>query len=362
MDKSYTLLALMRTPELRTATLKHWLNKPNAVNDYPFNHQQYCTLTNTQPNWTLVKRDLNWLSKSPKRQLINLFDHNYPQLLKELPNAPLFLFAEGDLSLLHTTQLAIVGSRNPTRYGLELAKDFAEALSTQGVTITSGLAIGIDGAAHQGALHSSGKTIGILGSGLDTIYPKSHLRLAQDIVEAGGLLLSEFPLGTSPLAWHFPKRNRIISGLSQGVLVVEATLGSGSLKTAEYALQQNREVFAIPGSVHSPLSRGCHSLIQQGAKLVNNLDDILIELPRLTHTESKKAIYQDISDSTHYLDHKTLEIYPLLSYIGYECTSVDQLLEGTGLEVGRLSADLLELELQGYIAGVPGGYVRTNSR
>jgi DNA processing protein len=231
-----------------------------------------------------------------------------------------------------------------------LAHDFALALSQGGITITSGLALGIDGAAHRGALSGSGHTIAVLGSGIDCVYPKSHQGLANDILSAGGLILSEFPLGTAPLPWHFPKRNRIISGLSQGVLVVEATLGSGSLKTAEHALQQGREVFAVPGSVHSPLSRGCHSLIQQGAKLVNDLSDILTELPSLSRVTPSKV------------NQETLEISPLLRYIGYECASLDVLLQGTGLDIGRLSADLLELELQGYIASVPGGYIRVASR
>lgn len=359
-NKFYILLALMRTPELRAAMFKDWLMSAEPRSAPPFNNRQYCTMTQTQPDWRLVDRDFAWLNASAHRYLVALSDAAYPEALREIPGAPPVFLAEGNLSLLKTPQLAIVGSRNPTPYGTGLAQNFALSLSQRGITVTSGLALGIDGAAHRGALAGSGRTIAVLGSGTDTIYPKSHQGLADDILAAGGLVLSEFPLGTSPLPWHFPKRNRIISGLSQGVLVVEATLGSGSLKTAEYALQQGRDVFAIPGSIHSPLSRGCHALIQQGAKLVNDLSDILSELPILTTVGQAGVTCIGVNPTE--VKQQTLEILPLLKYIGYECTSLDVLLQGTGLEIGRLSADLLELELQGYIAGVPGGYVRVASR
>ena len=358
MDKLHCILALMRTPGLRAAEFRNWLISSSTAFQPPFNSSHCCTITHTQPDWQLVNRDLAWLKASHQHHLVTLSDDEYPEALREIPGAPPVLLAQGNLSLLKTRQLAIVGSRNPTQYGMRLAQDFGHALSQQGVTITSGLALGIDGAAHSGAL-ASGRTIAVLGSGIDSIYPKSHQGLAADIVAAGGLIVSEFPLGTSPLSWHFPKRNRIISGLSQGVLVIEATLGSGSLKTAEHALQQGREVFAVPGSVHSPLSRGCHALIQQGAKLVNDLNDILTELPSLG-TVGRSSVANFDTDSKKVVQ-QTLEISPLLAYIGYECTSLDILLQGTGLDIGRLSAGLLELELQGYIAGVPGGYVRVAS-
>jgi DNA processing protein len=360
MNKLHTLLALMRTPGLRAAELKNWLLSSSDESHPPFNNRQYCTITQTQPDWTLVNRDLGWLSASSHRYLVALSDDAYPEALRQISGAPPIFLAEGNLSLLKTTQLAIVGSRNPTRYGIGLAHDFSLALSQRGMTVTSGLALGIDGAAHRGALTGSGHTIAVLGSGIDSVYPKSHQGLAGDILAAGGLILSEFPLGTAPLPWHFPKRNRIISGLSQGVLVIEATLGSGSLKTVEHALHQGREVFAVPGSVHSPLSRGCHTLIQQGAKLVNDLSDILTELPTLSRVGQITSAA--LSVNSNEVNQKTLEISPLLRYIGYECTSLDILLQGTELDIGRLSAGLLELELQGYIAGVPGGYVRVASK
>jgi DNA processing protein len=356
INREYVLLALMRTPELRTTQLKNWLLSANHESHPPFNAQQFCTITQTQPNWRLVDQDFAWLNASKKRHLVALSDKAYPEALREIPGAPPLLLAEGNLSLLQTVQLAVVGSRNPTQYGKRLAQDFALALSQRGITVSSGLALGIDAAAHRGALAGSGHTIAVLGSGVDAIYPKSHQGLAEDILSAGGLILSEFPLGTSPLPWHFPKRNRIISGLSQGVLVVEATLGSGSLKTAEHALQQGREIFAIPGSIHSPLSRGCHALIQQGAKLVNEIDDIFTELPNISMLDA--SIVGDTPPDQGKVNQQTFEISPLLKYIDHECTSLDVLLQGTGLDIGRLSAGLLELELQGYIAGVPGGYIR----
>ncbi len=360
MNREYVLLALMRTPELRVPQLKNWLLSSKSAYSLPFNAQQFCTITQTQPNWALVDRDFAWLSAAKQRYLLTLSDETYPETLRAIPSAPPLLFAEGNLSLLKNVQLAIVGSRNPTQYGRHLAQDFALALSQRGMSITSGLALGIDAAAHRGALAGSGHTIAVLGSGVDAIYPKSHQGLAEDILSAGGLILSEFPLVTSPLSWHFPKRNRIISGLSQGVLVIEATLGSGSLKTAEHALQQGREIFAIPGSIHSPLSRGCHALIQQGAKLVNEIDDILTELPNSGMLSAFSV--GDVPSHQRKVNQQTFEVSPLLKYIDHECISLDILLQETGLDIGCLSAGLLELELQGYIAGVPGGYIRVASR
>jgi DNA processing protein len=344
MDKTRFLLALLRTQGVSASQLKAWLQDP-----------QLCPLKQMQTDWACVETDLAWLNAAANRFIFDFSDPIYPEILREIPGAPPILLAEGDLSLLKTPQLAIVGSRNPSRYGMSLAQDFSKALSQRGLTITSGLALGIDGAAHRGALAGSGRTIAVLGAGIDRIYPQSHRSLAEDILSAGGLILSEFPLSTEPLGWHFPKRNRIISGLSQGTLVVEATLGSGSLKTAAYAIQQGREVFAIPGSIHSPLSRGCHSLIQQGAKLINDVEDILSELKNFF------SLMPPSPPKTPTATQQPLEISPLLRYIGYECTSLDRLLAETGLDMGHMSAGLLELELQGYIAGVPGGYVRTST-
>jgi len=323
-------------------------------------------------------------------QETKITDTSYPELLRQIPDPPKLLMAKGNLTRLLDPQLAIVGSRNPTLYGASLAQDFAKTLSEMGFTITSGLALGIDAAAHRGALLGTGRTIAVLGTGLDRIYPKSHQRLADEIIEAGGLILSEFPLGASPLPWHFPKRNRIISGLSYGVLVIEATLGSGSLRTADHALAQGREVFAIPGSVHSPLSRGCHALIQQGAKLVNDVADVLVELqgfstavkrhldvdppvepgddrppkmgnaPSLGSGDSNLPL-QDRDRfplATHLSSPGSTGGSSLINHVGYDVTPIDTLIEATGYDIGRLSAGLLELELQGYIAGIPGGYIR----
>lgn len=228
-----------------------------------------------RPDWSGVDKDLAWLSHQ-QCCVVPITSKAYPPLLKEVPHPPPILFVKGQVSTLHSTQLAVVGSRRATASGLQIAKQWSRALAARGITITSGLALGIDGAAHQGAL-STGKTIAVLAHGLNQIYPRAHQALAEEIVASGGALVSEFPIGVSPLKHHFPRRNRLISGLSQGTLVVEAALRSGSLVTARHALEQNREVFAIPGSIHSPLSKGGHALIKQGAKLVESLEDILQE-------------------------------------------------------------------------------------
>ena len=218
-----------------------------------------------------------WLGAAPRRDWIALGDARYPNALLQTADPPLLLYTQGDADLLNTPSLAIVGSRNPTPQGTENARAFADHLGRAGLTIVSGLALGIDGAAHSGALAAGAPTIAVVGTGLDRVYPRAHRELAHRIAERG-LIISEFNLGTEPLAANFPQRNRIIAGLSLGTLVVEAALESGSLITAKQALEASREVFAIPGSIHSPQSRGCHALIKQGAKLVDDARDVLEEL------------------------------------------------------------------------------------
>ena len=312
----------------------------------------------SKPDWARVEEDLVWLSR-PDRHAITLHDPRYPTLLKNIPDPPSILFVHGDADLLSQWQIALVGSRNPTASGRDTAFDFARFLAEGGLTITSGLALGIDAAAHKGALAAQGKTVAVLGTGLDRVYPAKHRELAHEIASTGALV-SEFPLGTSPRAENFPRRNRIISGLSLGTLVVEAALRSGSLITARMAIEQGREVFAIPGSIHNPLVRGCHRLIREGAKLVETATDILEELGALAGVEATTKMI-----SAQETDHK-LELdsdYQLLfGSLGYDPIAIDVLIERCGLTAEAVSSMLLLLELQGQVESLPGGrYVRVGN-
>jgi DNA processing protein len=307
-----------------------------------------------KPDWKQVEQDLAWLADD-NRHVITLHDARYPSLLKEIPDPPCLLYLQGDPALLSAWQIAIVGSRNPTASGKKTAFDFAEHLSERGLTITSGLALGIDAAAHKGALSASGSTVAVVATGLDRVYPAQHKEMAHHIVE-NGAIVSEFPLGTSPRAEFFPSRNRIISGLSLGTLVVEAALKSGSLITARMAMEQSREVFAIPGSIHNPLSKGCHQLIRQGAKLVENAEDILEELGALALVTSEDALVS-LAPMAHEKDD---DYKKLFEYLGFDPISVDMLIENSGLTAEAVSSMLLLLELEGEVESLPGGrYVRT---
>ncbi len=313
-------------------------------------------------NWPEVDAELNWLEKE-NHYLVTILDEAYPNLLREISSPPLLLFVEGDAQLLKKSQLAIVGSRNPTPMGYKTAKEFSSFLAGEGFVITSGLAMGIDAASHEGAL-IHGQTIAVMGTGPDQIYPKRNKKLAEKIIEQGALV-SEFPLGTEPSRFNFPRRNRIISGLSLGVLVVEAALKSGSLITAKFALEQNREVFAIPGSIHNPLSKGCHNLIKSGAKLVENGEDILLELNELPLLNKgleggKLCRTQNSKKSDEKLDFSGLdmEYRNLLSCVGFETTAVDTIILLSGYTPETLSPMLLKLELKGFLIRVPGGYSR----
>lgn len=309
-------------------------------------------------DWPAVDRDLKWLEQ-PNCHLLTQGHTHYPSLLRHIPNAPALLFARGNISQLSNPQIAMVGSRQPSIYGKENAIKFAEHFSKLGFTVTSGLAFGIDIAAHTGALMGSGGTTAVLGHGLDRVYPKSHLAIAHKIVEEG-VLVSEFPIGVPPAPSNFPRRNRIISGLSLGTLVVEATLKSGSLITAKYALDQGREVFAIPGSIHSSVTKGCHQLIRQGAKLVERAEDVLEELGALINyvrpvgakIEAKATLCEDVAVGLNE------ELKNLLRYVSYETLPMDALAKRSGLTVSNTSSLLLELELLGHIVSVPGGYSR----
>jgi DNA processing protein len=302
------------------------------------------------PDWSIVDTDLAWLDQK-NNSVIKVSDSDYPALLKEISDPPPLLFVRGNPDLLSFPQIAIVGSRNPSKLGIETASAFALNLSQHGFVITSGLALGIDAASHQGALNANGFTIAVAGTGLDRVYPARHLGLATEIVNTGAMV-SEFPPGTLAKANHFPRRNRIISGLCQGLLVVEAARESGSLITARMALEQNREVFAIPGSIHNPLARGCNALIREGAKLVETTQDILEEF--------NQYIQQDKNNSTLILQSTLdLEQQTLLNRVMFSPTSIDKLVEDTGTSVETISSMLLILELSGYVeANAGGSYTR----
>ncbi len=305
-------------------------------------------------DWTAVEQALAWLGDG--RQVLTLNDERYPRLLAALPDAPLLLFVHGNVEVLATPQLAMVGSRNPTTLGEETAFAFAKSLAGAGLTITSGLALGIDAAAHRGALAGGGQTIAVFGTGPDRVYPASHRDLAHAIVDGGGALVSEYAPGTPPLPGHFPRRNRLISGLSLGTLVVEAALRSGSLITAQDATEQGREVFAIPGSIHNTLARGCHRLIRDGAKLVETAQDILEELaPQLRASlVAEEQINQELTP----LD---ADYRRLLDCLDFAPIAVDTLVERSGLTADAVSSMLLILELEGYVAAAAGGgYSRTS--
>ena len=360
-----TLLKTFLTPkEILLASREALLNAGASASLINYLHH---------PDWKSVELCLRWLEK-PQRYILPWGDTRYPMLLREIPYPPLILFVTGELSVLQQRQLAIVGARYPS---------------------PTGLARGIDGAAHQGALAANGTTIAVLGSGLDNIYPNCHQSLAQTILKKGGVLLSEFLPCSLPKAAHFPRRNRIISGLSLGVIVIEASLKSGSLITAAYALEQGREVFALPGSIRNSLSQGCHALLKEGATLIENCEDVVQGLSFLSNPISKrmvgnkalfdkstKKLVSTVEQGHEFIGHnkgqdrvlnKTDELNPaqrldiatldsqdikLVECLGFETTSVDTLIARTGLRVDKLLARLLTLELQGYISVVPGGYVR----
>ncbi len=308
-----------------------------------------------------------WLANAapqgPARAIVSLGDLRYPQALLDTEDPPLLLYLMGPALLLEHQPfpsdrcLAVVGSRNPTAQGAENARLFARALCGAGLTIVSGLALGVDAAAHEGALEAAtsagtmAATIAVVGTGLDRVYPRKNLDLAHRIA-AHGLIVSEYPLGTPPLPGNFPKRNRIISGLSQGTLVVEAALASGSLITARMAAEQGREVFAIPGSIHAPQSRGCHALIRQGAKLVESAQDVLEEL-KIPATTVPGLPQEGVNAPGAAASDETED--PVLAALGYDPIGLDALIARTGMDASTLQVALLELELDGRIARLPGG-------
>ncbi|MGY0218586.1 DNA-processing protein DprA [Endozoicomonadaceae bacterium StTr2] len=296
---------------------------------------------------------LQWRQK-PECELLFPFSTDYPQRLLEIHSPPPLLFIKGNPSLLNTSQVAMVGSRKPTPQGIENARQFACKLHEQGFTITSGLAIGIDGAAHQGALSAGGNTLAVLGSGLEYIYPRRHKRLAEEIIQQGAII-SEFPPDTPPHPTHFPRRNRIISGMSLGTLVVEASQKSGSLITARFALEQGREVFAVPGSIHNDQAIGCHQLIRSGAMLVHHPEQIVEELKGPLGIMTTAKPVQDFSSRVDALACSPEQRKILQALSAVSSYHPDELSVITGLEAQSLTTMLFELELEGLIKTVPGG-------
>lgn len=304
-----------------------------------------------------AEKALSW-AQDEGHHLITLACDTYPERLKNIETAPPLLMVKGNLEALSHPQVAMVGSRYPTSSGGQQAYDFAQQLSELGLTITSGLARGIDALAHQGVVDVKGSTLGVLGTGIDEIYPRANAKLADKIIEQGAII-SEFPLGTKAMRSHFPRRNRIVSGLSLGTLVVEATLKSGSLITARQALEQNREVMAIPGAIHNPQKAGCHFLIRQGAKLIETpeqvLEELSLQIGQQTSGFKDKNDCEKLNSTKLELQGEQLKVYDALDYDGLD---MESLVNKTRLDVGQLSMVLMELELAGILKQEQGVYAR----
>ena len=378
------LLKLLQIPQLGAQRIARLLSEVDfaqfcqydtrQLQQIGWNEKQIQRWFNPEMRW--LESALAW-AEQPNQHLLTLFDEEYPFLLRQISTAPPVLFVRGSLSSLSLPQIAIVGSRDFSAYGEYWAGYFAEQLVKYHLAVTSGLAIGIDGFCHQRAVEEQGITIAVLGSGLDQVYPARHKKLAEQIVESGGALVSEFFPNQPPLAENFPRRNRIISGLSLGTLVVEATLNSGSLITARYALEQGREVFALPNSVQNPYAQGCHKLIKDGAVLTETIEDILqaiqYQLPDQPWQQAlfepqqavEKALFfakVDMPNKINHLAKKLPELtacqQQIVEHISLEPISIDDLAKATALEVEMLLVELLGLELLGVIKQVSGGYVR----
>jgi DNA processing protein len=377
MDELNAWLTLMRVPGLHAGTLRQLLQHHSSVSALvrasPATLQAIGASTGAierlcAPDAESLERDRRWL-EHPAHHFLPIGSPNYPALLAELPDAPVGLFVRGDPDVLSLPQLAMVGSRNPTAAGSDNASQFAAHLAQAGLVITSGLAIGIDAASHRGAIEGGGRTIAVCGTGLDIDYPRANAGLAAEIASSGALV-SEFPLGVQAARSNFPRRNRIISGMTLGTLVVEAAVQSGSLITARLAAEHGREVFAIPGSIHNPLARGCHQLLRQGAKLVETADDIFSELRSLAGVLSNPPAPagarrhgqrdgKTAETATVFAPALDKEYEILLDALGFEPAGVDVLIARTGLKADEVASMLLILELEARIDACPGGlYVR----
>ncbi len=360
-------LALLRVPGLQPDQYHHLLNvfgSPDKVlgashdNLLKLGLKTESARAIQDPPFDAIRADLEWLQHQ-HHHIISFHDSRYPELLKTIPAPPPVLFVRGDPDYLQLPQLAMVGSRTPTASGRQTAKEFAHHLSRAGITICSGLARGIDAACHQGALEGIAGTVALVAHGLDRVYPAAHRQLAEEIAQ-NGAIVAEHPLGVQPLKGYFPRRNRIISGLSLGTLVVEAALRSGSLITARHALEQGREVFAIPGSIHNPLARGCHRLIRQGAKLVETTDDILEELSPLLPADLpvQPGLQGDTGDENQCSQALDPDHQKLLKCLAYEPVPIDELVNRSGFAAAEVASMLLILELEGCVVSEGGLYTR----
>tara|TARA_R110002094_G_scaffold1936_2_gene8151 strand:- start:2900 stop:4066 length:1167 start_codon:yes stop_codon:yes gene_type:complete len=312
----------------------------------------------SSPDWHGLTKVI-FDSQLCQSKIIVYDDPAYPVLLKEIYDPPIVIFARGNIELLSLAKIAIVGSRNASVAGREIAHKLAGQLTAQFV-VTSGLALGIDAQAHLGALHHGGYTIAVVATGLDMTYPARHKKLQKDIIENKGLLISEFAPGIAPKAGHFPKRNRLISGLSLGVLVVEASLKSGSLITARCALEQSREVFAVPSSIYNLQAKGCHWLIKQGAKLVEDIADIEEEFEDIVTDSLNLSRNKEKANSREKSVQQDLFNDPMLASVGYEVTPVDMVVSRSKLPIDVVLTRLTVLELKGLVSAVPGGYLKLN--
>lgn len=341
------LLAAFGSPEaVFDASSSAWqhlvdVRAANALKTEPDGHGQRVEAT-----WA-------WLQANERHHLLVMGDARYPAALMDLPDPPLALYVMGDLATLNQPAMAMVGSRHPSPQGREDARAFAKAFSQAGLTVVSGLALGIDGAAHEGALEGPGSTVAVVATGLDRVYPRSHHDLAHRIASEGALI-SEFSLGTPPVATHFPMRNRLIAGLSLGTLVVEAAVQSGSLITARLATEAGRDVFAMPGSIHNPQSRGCHALIKQGAKLVESTQDVLDELNFLAIKRMPPDLVSS-AETSPAVGAAVATDDPLWIALGHDPVTLDVLQIRTGWDAARLSTHLFELEMGVQVTRLPGG-------
>lgn len=372
MNNMNFLLALNRIPTVGPRTvaklLKRWPDLKNLF-ALPIKDLEEAGLPFTLAqaighfNFKRVEEDLRWAAQ-PDQYILTWESDHYPSLLTEIHDPPVVLYAKGNINAFKKTALAMVGTRKPSIIGAENAYFFAKSLAELDISVISGLALGVDAKAHQGCLAAQGATVAVLGTGIDCIYPRRHHDLAEKILE-NGLLVSEFPLKSPPIAGHFPRRNRIISGLSLVTLVIEAAIRSGSLITARFALEQNRDVLALPGSIHNPQASGCNLLLQQGARLVTSMQDIL---EAIDYEKNSQATEKTDNITKQYKTEKNQGIKKtskqsfsektLLQYIGFETTSVDDIVKRTQNDLETITCELAMLELQGLIQAVTGGYMR----
>lgn len=370
-DELENWLKLVQIPNFSVVSLKKLKKKfdfqlselfsksKSSLEEIGFNQKQIEAILH--PNESTINASLEWLNTTNNRFLLH-FDHpSYPNLLKQIASPPPLLYGYGDPQHLNNYQIAIVGSRAPSPQGKENAKFFARRLSECGWTITSGLALGIDGFSHQGAVLGGFTTIAVLGTAIDKMYPRRHIKLAEQILQNNGVIISEFAPNTPGRPEYFPRRNRIISGLSVGTLIVEAAIRSGSLITARCALEQNREVFALPGNIHNPMSAGCHHLIQEGAKLVTCVEDINVEFQHLI----LPALCEKVGEKEDKLEKnmsQSLASDKLLDSVDFEVTPLDIVAQRSGIEVADVMSQLLEYELRGLVTAVPGGYIKLGEK